>query len=57
MQVLNDSAKRAILLAKTYHNKLTTTQMKNHIYTKWYTHAAKKNSRQAEIYTTENKLS
>ena len=33
MQVVNDSAVRAILLAKTYHNKLTTNlNERSHLY-------------------------
>ena len=33
MQVVNDSAESAILLAKTYHNKLTTNpNEKSHLY-------------------------
>ena len=36
MQVVNASAERAILLAKTYHNKLTTTSnQRSHLY-QWY---------------------
>ena len=33
MQVANDSAEKAILLAKTYHNKLTTNpNERSHLY-------------------------
>ena len=33
MQVVNDSAERAILLAETYHNKLTTNpNARSHFY-------------------------
>ena len=33
MQVVNDFAERAILLAKTYHNKLTTNpNERSHLY-------------------------
>ena len=33
MQIVNDSAERAILLVKTYHNKLTTNpNERSHLY-------------------------
>ena len=57
MQVANASAERATLLAKTYHNKLTTNpNERSHLY-QVVLMLQKKNFRQAEIYTTENKLS
>ena len=56
MQVVNDSAERTILLAKIYHNKLTTNPNKRSRLYQEVSMLLTKNSRQAEIYTIENKL-
>ena len=55
MQVVNDSAERAILLAKPITINQPQTQTKDLIIPGGC-HAATKNSRLAEIYTTEDKL-